>query len=339
MMHRGYLNKKILITTVAVILASARARPAEQFLFDAYVELDSRSITAVERAQDWLAATQLADGSWKTSYGRNNAGVIGFATMALMAGGSVPGEGKYAEEIGKALQFLLNLQRESGLIAGAENSKAPMYQHAIATIALAESFGMTRNPRIRESLIKAVNLIVETQHNEGGWRYQPKVEKGDISATVMQVMALRASVESGIYVPDDTIARAVRFIKNCYNPRDKGFGYTSGRGEAAFARTAAGLVSLQTVGLHGDPIIPDVVDYISDHAFKEKQGHYWYGHYYSSVGLYHYGGERWKNYYPKIKSKILGDWKKSGHYNNVLNTSWAIMILGVPYRYLPVYQR
>lgn len=112
-----------------------------------------------------------------------------------------------------------------------------------------------------------------------------------------------------------------------------------GNQKAEFARTAAGTVSLQTVGLHDDPIIKNLVKFLMEHGFEKDVNHYWYGHYYASVALYHYGGAQWKKYYPKITEKIINDLKEKDHYNKVLTTAWAVMIMGVPYRYLPIYQR
>lgn len=324
------------------LLAAGRAPAEDRFLFDAYVPLDQNVVGAVDRAQAWLASGQRPDGGWNTGNGRDNAGEVAYATLALMVSGSVPGEGKYGKEVGMGLQFLLNSQRENGLvIGGADTAKTSMYQHALATLAFSEAYGMTSNPRLRNALIKAVNLIVETQDAGGGWRYQPRPEKGDISVTVMQVMALRAAVESGIYVPKETIDRAIKFISSCYVEKEKGFSYMPRSGQAGFARTAAGLVCLQTVGRHDDPIIPGVVDYIMHTAFDPAKNRefYWYGNYYASIGLYHYGGDPWKEYYPKIKQKILKDWNSRANYGSVLDTSWAVLILGVPYRYLPIYQR
>jgi len=317
----------------------AKKLDKEGFIFDAFVKLDDTSIKAIEKAQAWIAASQKSDGSW-SGEGSKNTGVAAFAIMSLMIGGNVPGEGKYAKNIGLGIQFLLNHQRESGVIYG-QKKHAVMYQHALATLALTEAYGMTRNPRIRTAIIKAINLIVETQDpSGGGWRYNPKIEKGDISVTVMQVMALKAAVEAGIYVPDKTMKKAIEFVKGCYNKKEKGFAYMKGGGGAKFARTGAGMVSLQTVGLHKDPVLPDIVQYLMKNGDpNKKESHYWYGHYYMSVGLYHYGGPAWKAYYPKIKKKILKDWAKRGHHNDTISTAWAIMILGVPYRYLPIYQR
>ncbi len=347
-MHSFFLRSPVLLVLFMLGLANgvpvraADGGPAPAFLYDAYVPLEPAVVTAVDRAQAWVASQQRADGGWATQQGTNNTGVISYAILSLMVNGTVPGEGKYARQVGMGLQFLLNSQRDNGLVCSpGPDAAGPMYQHALSTLALAEMYGMTGNPRIRSSLIKAVGLIVDTQHTAGGWRYQPKPQEGDISVTVMQVMALRAAVEAGIYVPKETIERALVFVHACYNKQEKGFAYMSGRGDAGFARTAAGLVCLQAVGRYDDPIIPDVVAYLdrtaSDPA-KNKE-YFWYGNYYASVGLYHYGGDPWKRYYPKIKEKILNDWRQNGHYGSLLDTSWAILVLGVPCRYLPIYQR
>ncbi len=327
--------------TPGPVASGAAEGEGDRFLFDAFVPLDAKAVEAIAKAQEWIASTQRPDGSWDTQHGRFNTGEISYAILALMVSGSVPGEGKYSTQISKGVQFLLDRQSEAGLIIGDPSSaSSAMYQHALSTLCLAENFGMTRNPRLRDALIKAVNLIVGVQHSGGSWTYQPKMAPGDISITVMQVMALRAAADIGVHVPEETVERAVKFIKSCYNKNDKGFGYTP-NGPAGFARSGAGLVSLQSVGLYNDPTIPDVVDYIMRNGFTDKaeKEFYWYGHYYTSVALYHYGGEPWQRYYPKIKEKILKDWEKTGHHNELLNTSWAVLILGVPYRYLPIYQR
>ena len=61
---------------------------------------------------------------------------------------------------------------------------------------------------LREKLSLAVKLIVNSQNNEGGWRYYPKKDDADISVTVCQVMALRAAHNAGMLVPKKTIERA-----------------------------------------------------------------------------------------------------------------------------------
>jgi len=320
-----------------------RADETEGFLYDAFVPLDPEAQRAVAEIQDWLVGTQRADGSWPTSHGPNNAGVIGYAVLALMVTGDVPGEGRHARAIGLGVQFLLNAQRESGLIMGGDGSNAAMYQHAIATVTLAEVYGMTQNPRIREALIRAVNLIVNTQGPNGGWRYQPRRENGDTSATVMQIMALRGAMGAGIHVPQSTIDRALAFIRGAYSPSRQAFAYMDSGGAIAPGRTAASLVSLQSLGHHDDPIIPDIVEYLMEHItnFESPSGYFWYMHYYASIGLYHYGGDPWRTYYGRVRNYIIQTWMPDfpKKHRDVLSTAWVALVLGVPNRYLPIYQR
>ena len=307
------------------------------FRYDAEVPLEPRVEQAIEGAQEWLASRQRRDGS------RGNNGENGMAIVALMVNGNTPGKGKYGDHIARGVEYLVAAQRQSGLLIS-RGGKNAMYEHALATLALAEVYGMTHNPEIRDSLIRAVDLIVRTQHVAGGWRYAPRPMKGDLSVTVMQVMAVRAAAELGIFVPDDTIKHAIRFIKNCWHEESAGFGYKNSA-ETNFNRAGAGAVCLQSVGLYDDPMVAKAAKTILEKglaATRRKGSHggsrYWYGHYYASVALYHYGGEAWKTYYPAVCDMVLKDWK-NGRYYGTLSTAWAVLTIGVPYRYLPIYQR
>ena len=77
----------------------------------------------------------------------------------------------------------------------------------------------------------------------------------DISVTIMQVMALRAAKSAGIHVKDETMKKAITYIKRCYDPRSGGFSYMPGTGPG-FARTAAGVCVLQLTGEYKAKEIP-----------------------------------------------------------------------------------
>jgi len=325
---------------LAVLLACLLPRPVgAEFTFDATVPLPPEVEKTIERAQAWLASCQRKNGAW------GNNGENGMALCALMVNGTTPGYGKYGTHVAKGIEYILSTQKPSGVLTvlGGDNV---MYEHALATLALAEAYGMTHNPDIRPALIRAVNLIVETQHHTGGWRYPPQPVPGDLSVTVMQVMALRAAAEVGVYVPKETIEHAIAFIKSCWHEPSAGFGYRQSA-ETNFNRAGAGVVCLQSIGLYEDPVIPKAVETIFKkglEAMKEPDRtheHFWYGHYYASVALYHYGGDRWKEYYRKVCEMVMNDWQKTPAYwqHSTLPTSWAILTIGVPYRYLPIYQR
>ncbi len=149
---------------------------------------------AIERGLALLAARQEEDGSFGSGGYSRNVAVCGLAGMAFMASGSTPGRGPYGKQANRCVDFVLANADESGFInVSNASSHGPMYGHGFATLFLAESYGMTRRADIRDKLSKAVNLIVTTQNNDGGWRYQPKRFDADLSVTIAQVMALRAA--------------------------------------------------------------------------------------------------------------------------------------------------
>ena len=109
-----------------------------------------------------------------------------------------------------------------------------MYGHGFATMFLAECYGMSPRPELREKLAKAVKIIVNSQNKEGGWRYQPVRADADISVTVCEIMALRAARNAGLFVPNETIDRAIDYVKRSQNA-DGGFMYMIQGGESALS--------------------------------------------------------------------------------------------------------
>ena len=164
-----------------------------------------------------------------------------------------------------------------------------------------------------------MQLIVNSQNKEGGWRYNPKKEDADISVTVCQVMALRAAHNAGIHVPKETIDRAVEFVKKCQN-RDGGFCYMlSVGGESGFPRSAAAIVALNSAGIYQGPEITKGLDYLT--RFRPEQGvtrreeYFEYGHYYAVQAMWQAGGERWARWYPAVRDELLARQGPSGSWS------------------------
>ena len=135
------------------------------------------------------------------------------------------------------------------------STHGPMYSHGFGTLFLAEAYGMTHRPEIREKLRKAVQLIIDTQNNEGGWRYQPVKHDADLSVTICQINALRAARNAGLYVPKDTVDACIQYVKQSQNP-DGGFRYMlSGRRQRlpAVGGRRGGAAERRRVRLEGDP--------------------------------------------------------------------------------------
>jgi len=303
---------------------------------------------AIDEGLAFLASRQHDDGSFGAGSYRGNVALCALAGMAFMAGGSTPDRGPYGENVERCVDYLLANTAKSGFIMhpGAA-SHGPMYGHGFATMFLAECYGMSRRPELREKLDEAMKLIVNTQNAEGGWRYQPQRDQADISVTICAVMALRAAKNAGLNVPRETIDRCIDYVKRSQNA-DGGFMYQVTGGESAFARSAAGVVALYSAGVYEGPEIEKGIRYLS--KFRPQAGvvrrgetYYFYGHYYAVQAMWQAGGEDWNLWYPAIRDELVARQKSDGSWTSPIAidyaTAMACIILQIPNNYLPIFQK
>lgn len=330
----------LLFPATAVVQAQEPPRAPTPVAAEITVEVQR----AVGAGLGWLAQTQDADGSFGSlSHYGPHVGITGLAGLAFMADGNMPGRGRYGETVDRALSFVLAHSSESGLLA-AETSHGPMYGHGFATLFLAEVYGMSHRPEVRETLRKAVRLILNTQNHEGGWRYQPVRDDADLSVTVCQIMALRAARNAGLYVDRRIIDSAVEYVKASQNP-DGGFRYMLNSGGSAFARSAAGVATLQYAGIYGGDEVGRGLDYLKRFMPPKEQtvGHYFYGHYYAAQAMFLSGNEQWDQWWPAVRDELLtkqspdGFWR--GQAGQEYGTAMALIVLQMPNRLLPIFQK
>jgi hypothetical protein len=303
---------------------------------------------AVENGLAYLKSQQNPDGSFgRGAYSRNVA-VCSLAGLAFMARGSTPGRGPHGEEVNRCVSFVLDHVRESGYIIAPEAaSHGPMYGHGFATLFLAEVYGMSSEPALREKLVHAVDLIVRTQNDEGGWRYEPKRQDADISVTICQIMALRAARNAGIFVPSETVDRCIEYVKRSQNA-DGGFMYQlTAPGDSRFPRSAAGVVALYSAGIYEGEEIEKGLDYLMQQLPQSKtlqmEAHYFYGHYYAVQAMWQAGGERWQRYYPAIHDALLARQRPDGAWFDQISaeygTAMGCIVLQMPNNYVPIFHR
>jgi hypothetical protein len=302
---------------------------------------------AIESGFAYLQSQQNVDGSFgRGRYGKH-VGITALCALAYMSDGNLPGRGPYGQEVAKALDFVLDYSTDTGLLA-AETSHGPMYGHGFATLFLGEIYGMNpEDKRVRDALVKAVSLIIGTQNEEGGWRYHPVPFDADISVTICEIMALRSARNAGIKVPKETIDRAVQYVRDCQN-EDGGFRYMKQTGGSAWPRTAAGVASLFYAGIYEDESITKGLDYLMDAARPGRasagQAHYYYGHYYAVQAMYLAGGDYWQKWWPAIREELIAKQSSNGgwldHYaGGAYSTAMSLIILQMPKRYLPIFQK
>jgi hypothetical protein len=270
----------------------------------------------------------------------------------------------------RALAFVLHEDNQlaSGPAAGFMGTKdtGRMYGHGIITLMMAEMLGMgedeAQDRAIRDRLAKAIDLIVRSQMVPksspvyiGGWRYEPSSNDSDTSVTVWQVMALRAAHNAGMTVPQETIAKAVKYLKNSYfSTRDKdnnptnlrsAFGYQPGGGPT-FSTATEGLLALQVCGEYNAPEVVGAGNFLLNQRLEGQW--FYYGTYYYAQGMYQRGGQCAEEAAVQVPKALLprqdaeGAWPaNSGEQQGgrVLCTDLAILSLSVKYHYLPIYQR
>ncbi len=339
----------LVLCLLVAVMQPCSSAPAQPIPADAAsggpAEITTASREAVARGLTYLASTQAADGHFASSpYGRNVA-VASLACLAFMADGNLPDRGPYAQTVRRGVDFVIDSATETGLIA-AETSHGPMYGHGFATLMLAEVYGHSDDPRLHDVLVKAVRLIVRTQNHEGGWRYQPTPYDADISVTICQVMALRAARNAGLAVPAQTIDRAIVYVRNCQNASDGGFRYMLRAGASAFPRSAAGVASLYYAGVYDDPALRQGLAYLQQFQGgdpNEPGGHFFYGHYYAAQAMFLAGGTWWTGWFGPVRDSLInaqgadGSW--SSTHGSSYATAMALLVLQVPNRYLPIFQR
>lgn len=303
---------------------------------------------AIERGLAWLAKSQNADGSFGSGGYRGNIAVTSLAGLAFMGNGSSPGRGPYGAQIDKALVYVMNCTAPSGFISVPNaGTHGPMYSHGFGALFLAEAYGMSRRPELREKLTNAIRLIIDTQNGEGGWRYQPVRADADISVTICQINALRAARNAGIFVPKETVDNCIRYVKLTQNA-DGGFRYMSQPGASAFPRSAAGVVALYSASVYEAKEVERAVDYLKQFMpeikFGQRFSHYFYGHYYAAQAMWIRGGADWNTWYPAIRDELVRrQTKPSGFWPDSIcpeyGTAMALIILQMPNNYLPIFQR
>ncbi len=334
------------------LLSAGISRAAEEVMPK---HITPATLKAVRAGLDYLARTQSGDGSWQDEGGQAYpVAMTGLAGTAMLANGNSPTRGRYARQVEKSVEFLLSCSTPSGLItASNQDSGRPMHGHGFALMFLACAYGTETKPAMRDRtkivIEKAVKLTAEGQSSDGGWTYIPG--SGDEgSVTVTQVQALRASHNAGLAVPRGTIAEAVQYIERC-STSEGGICYSlrSGGG-ARLPISAAAVATLYNAGQYDAPVANRCLEYVWRHfqnskSFSKAAGHDFYCQLYAAQAFYLAGDKYWDPYFPAVRDQLIsmqdkndGSWYGDG-IGKTYGTAIALIILQLPYKYLPVYQR
>jgi hypothetical protein len=161
---------------------------------------------AVGAALGWLAKKRSDDGSWPAPDG-HEVSATALAVLAFLGAGQ-----QDHDAARRGLRWLFTIQQKM------------MYDHAIATLALAESVARLGKPE--RAAQRGGDWLVAARTPKKGWRYTAGCGESDTSVTVWAARALLVAREAGLRVPDDAIAGALAWFDETTEDNYCRVGYT-----------------------------------------------------------------------------------------------------------------
>jgi A-macroglobulin TED domain/Prenyltransferase and squalene oxidase repeat len=326
---------------------------------------------AIARGLNYLARQQQPDGSFQNrertddknappKFTGQKIALTGLSLMAFLATGRMPDTGKHGLAVRHAIDFLVKSAPDDGYFGKVDGSR--MYGHAIATIALAEVYGMeadaAQRKRVRTALVRAVKVLLTAQDAKkdepfrGGWRYEIASADSDLSVSGWCILALRAAQNAGIDVPKDSADRAAAFVLRCWRPEDRGFAYQPGNPQATITMTASGVLDLYLLDRAARPEARRGAAFLAAHLVDDKTEYPYYARYYTTQAAFQAGGDLWPTLWNRTQADLLklqadqkekdGAWPPSRTSNEpgqTYATAMSVLTLAVPLRLLPTYQR
>ena len=351
--RRAFLNRCAALAAGAWAVPGLRALAQDKEVLPKHVTPET--LRSVLKGLDYLGTSQAEDGSWAIGQGGEAypVAMTGLAGTALLAHGNSPTRGKHSRNVQGAVEYLVRCATPTGLITGPnQDSGQPMHGHGFALMFLASVYGMITKEslrvQVRNTIRKAVTLTSQGQSRDGGWTYVPGAgDEG--SVTVTQVQALRAAHNAGFLVPKSVIEEAGKYLEKCRTP-EGGIMYSLGSGGTPMpAISAAAVATLYNAGQYDSPIATDCLKYVWDifraqEGWNKGTGHDFYAHLYASQGFYMAGDKYWDEYFPKTRDALIAMQQPDGSWNGdgiglVYGTAIAVIILQLPFKYLPVFQR
>jgi hypothetical protein len=320
---------------------------------------NTASEAAVANGLAWLARQQEKDGSWKfDGLNKNRIAATGLALLPFLAAGETHKYGKtYKQHVEKGLNYLTSRVTPTGTFQGVGGPPDQMYAHAIATVALCEAAGMTKDPAVKQKATACVGFIVKAQGKNGSWGYAAGGE-GDTSIVGWQIQALASARLAEIKFEKDKVYKdANRFLDSVSSESGAKYGY---RDRApTLTLTPVGLLSKYYLGEMNPrhPAFARGVDYLLKDGAPRKD--YWnmYYYYYATQVVHFFEGPEWhKTWNPKMRDLLIdvqdkggddakrGSWEKDispigSQCGRVGTTCLALLTLEVYYRHLPLYKR
>jgi hypothetical protein len=358
------------VLTAALAVACAPAVRAD--------EVPARYRDMIRKGLEYLAKQQQRDGHWEGNGGQYPTSMTALSGVALLMEGSTMRDGKYSENIKKAVDWLMDRSQRNGLIGNPNNPTEAaryMYGHGFSLLFLSQIYGDEedgdRRKKLEDILTRAVEFTGKAMTSRGGWGYVTAADGNNFdegSVTITQLQALRAARNAGIAVPKSIIDKAKKYLETCTTQRG-GIIYSLAHGGAFNGAerpplTAAAVACMFSAGEYNSEYAKRWIKFCQtaipvDKTGRDSFGHWEYTHYYYSQVLYTLGEEGYGKMFPDSKPADRLTWGKyrdvifdflqsrqnqdgswsQGYIGPVFTTACHLTILQLDNGTLPIYQR
>lgn len=254
----------------------------------------------------WLVQMQKTDGHWQydRAHHADLAAATGMAVLAFTGAGQSHKEGRYKQTVQAGVDWLAGaVDMGQGPDRGKFRTISNMYSQGIATLALVEAYGMTRDPKLQPPAQAAIDYIQKAQGPRGSWGYTARTDN-DTSILGWQIQALHAAqlTQGGLTVDPKVIERAMKFLDSVSPGQTKStYGYSNAFG-------AAHGTSLTAIGLlcryYMDGWRREHTGFADGSKGLARRGQNMvrggnidlYYYYYATQVVRFYGGEEWKTW-------------------------------------------
>ena len=309
-----------------------------------------------KKALEYLADTQLEDGSWPGA--GSGPGITGIRAMALLSSGEDPDFGPYADNIRRAVRnIILSQSAKTGHISGPGHG--PMYHHGLATLALSEVYGSV-NERLlwkgseipvaeRRSIGQALELAVrlaltsQKQNPYRAWRYGPDSQDADTTVSGTVLMGLLGARNAGLEIPNRAVDGALEFFRlNTLRDGMVTYQITANHGNGITRAAIATLV--YAIGKRKDTDeYRAAAQFIRTHVDQDVTSHAFYYRYYMAQALFQSDIEAWKAWNRSTIETLQTLQREDGSFasghGSAYATGMSVLALALNYRLLPVYER
>ena len=319
----------------------------------------------------WLKKRQNADCSWGEDPYKPM--LTGLALLAFLGHGEDHLSKEFGSTIRTAIDYLVNNQDELGYFAKEQRA----LQHAIATYALAELYGMTDLEDLIPIVDKAVTKIISAQTKDGNWNYDYAAEENKEKSNLLpilawQILALKAAQDAGIKFGNGSLEKAValatEYVQEKYNPETKVFGEKdkTGTWEDNFITTPEAVLCLQLLGKFNSDEVKGALEQMRKNYkfdWKEttggKQKAPLLAWFYATEAFFHATDKPlqnpyWRFWNPQLQKSLLIAQNKDGSFPlppkseenklfgeenaKIYSTALCCLMLETYYRYLPTFR-